>query len=1240
MNKLLYSLCLVVLCMGSAIAQSGEIQGKVVNEKNEGIPFANVAVYKDGVLTTGAQTDFDGKYSIPALEPGTYDVEASYLGLKQRVSGITVSSGIIFMKDIVLSETRLLEEVVIKYEAPLVDKGNTSTGSVVTKDEIQKIATRNVSSIAATTEGVYQSDEGDNNLSIKGSRSDATEYVIDGVRVSGSLKLPQDAIEQLEVITGGVDPKYGDATGGFISITTRGPAKEYNGSVELASSQFLDAYNYNLASLFLTGPIITKYKNTDSSQAKLGFYIAAEYEYELDRDPSAIGIYQVKDDVMNNLIANPLRPSVTGLGFNKNSEFVTMDDLEQGDAKLNTDSRGVAVSTKLDYKFSQNTNLQLGLSYRNFHGYEYQRNFALFNSENNPVVNQDTYRGYLRFTQRFPEKMSEGEDNSIIGNAYYSIQLDYTKYYGTRQDADHGENPFAYGYIGQFNTYREPIYFYGTDAVTNLSGWYLAGYLDTLVEFTPGESNPELATYTTQFYEGSALPPASLFDIQLGGGLLNGETASLFLATYSMWWNNGVPWFGYSTQNDDQYSLNFGAALDLKNPNSKNVSKHSIEFGFEFQQRIERFYGINPIGLWTIGRQLANRHILTLDTDNPILIIDGQQYTYDEYLSTPGLEFGEFDTIYYDRLFLADDQSYFDQQLRSKLNELGYNVSDLDYINIDNLPLDVFSLDLFSADELLNQGSSLVGYNGYDYLGNLNSSTPSFNDFFTQKDENGIYTRPIDAFRPVYTAGYIQDRFNFNDIVFRVGVRVDRYDANRKVLKDKYSLYDVYSTSEVDGTLNPNGQHPGNIGSDYVVYVDDFNSPNPNIVGYRNEDTWYNSDGEEVSDPNVIALGSATGTITPYVIDPDADIKDESFDPNSSFEDYTPQISVMPRVAFSFPISKERNHEALFFAHYDILTQRPPAGTSATPADYYFFLETAGARLDNPDLKPEKTIDYQVGFQQQLTESTVIQISAFYKELRDMIQVINVPYAYPLSYTTFGNIDFGTVKGLTVSYDIARRTKNIKLSTSYTLQFADGTGSNATSQVNLVGAGQPNLRTIIPLSFDSRHSLKVVMDYRFDDPMGGQPKWLNDVGLNVTFNARSGEPYTRQANATPTAQFGVQTRSSLEGDINGSRLPWHYRTDIKLDKSFGFNVGKADRPVNMNVYIWVQNLFDNENVMGVYAYTGNALDDGYLTSADGAEYTQDQIDPQSFYDLYTIKMMNPDNYSIPRRTRLGVSFDF
>lgn len=1244
MNKIFYALVVLLTSLSFSYAQSGEIQGKVLDDKGEGIPFASVAAYKNGILETGAQTDFDGKYSISGLTPGTYDIEASYQGTKFKITNVLVSSGIVFLQDITLAANKVLETVEIKYEAPLVDKGNTSTGGVVTKEDIQKIATRNVTSIAATKEGVYQSDEG-GGLSIKGSRGDATEYIIDGVRVSGSLKLPQDAIEQLEVITGGVDPKYGDATGGFVALTTRGPSKEYNGSVELGTSYFLDPYGYGLGSIFLTGPIITKNKGTDSASAKLGFFIAAELELEKDPDPaspSAIN-YLVNDDKLEEITNNPLVPSISGQGFNRAADFITFDDLEESKIKPNSANRGLAIQTKFDYKLTKNTNLTLGASFRNFFAHEYNRNFALFNSDNNPINTQNTYRGYLRFTQRFPEKRSEnGESESLIGNAYYSIQVDYTKFLAHREDEDHGTNPFEYGYIGQFETYREPVYFYGQDPITGLNSYYLAGYLDTLVEFTPGNENPELTNYTQSYYDLTSIDPASIFDIQLGGGLLNGDASLLANSTYTLWWNNGVPWFNYSKTNDDQIGLNFGAALDLKSARkSANISKHSIEFGFEFQQRIERFYGIGPIGLWTIARQLTNSHILTLDTDNPILVIDGQEYTYEEYLAS-GLSFSADDTIFYNRLYLEGEQSYFDKQLRERLNEMGMNVGDLDFINIDNLPLDVFSLDLFSADEILNSGNALAVYNGFDYLGNIGSDDASFNDFFTEKDENGNYTRPIAPFRPVYTAGYVQDRFNFNDIIFRVGVRVDRYDANRTVMKDKYSLYDTYSVSETDGSLNPNGSHPGNIGGDYVVYVDDFNSASPTILGYRNEDTWYNSDGEEVSDPNVIAFSTASGVISPYIVNPDADIQSENFDPSSSFQDYKPQISVMPRVAFSFPISKEQDREALFFAHYDILTQRPPTGTSATPYDYYFFQQNVNNVFDNPDLKPEKTVDYQIGFQQQLNESSVIKISAFYKELRDNIQIISVPFAYPVTYTTFGNIDFGTVKGLTFSYDIARRTSNLKLSTSYTLQFADGTGSSATSQLNLVGTGQPNLRTIIPLNIDSRHNFKVVMDYRFDDPKAGQPKWLNFVGLNATVNARSGEPFTRQGNPTPTAQFGVATRSTLEGQINGSRLPWSFRTDVKLDKSWALQVGNEtkERSINLNAYLWVQNLFNNENIIGVYGYTGNALDDGYLASAEGQQIISAQVDPQAFTDLYTIKMANPDNYSIPRRIRIGIGIDF
>jgi hypothetical protein len=68
--------------------------------------------------------------------------------------------------------------------------------------------------------------------------------------------------------------------------------------------------------------------------------------------------------------------------------------------------------------------------------------------------------------------------------------------------------------------------------------------------------------------------------------------------------------------------------------------------------------------------------------------------------------------------------------------------------------------------------------------------------------------------------------------------------------------------------------------------------------------------------------------------------------------------------------------------------------------------------------------------------------------------------------------DFGTVKGLSLIYDL-RRTGNVRMLANYTLQFADGTGSGATSNVELTDTEQPNVRFIVPLDYDTRHAFTV-----------------------------------------------------------------------------------------------------------------------------------------------------------------------
>ena len=169
----------------------------------------------------------------------------------------------------------------------------------------------------------------------------------------------------------------------------------------------------------------------------------------------------------------------------------------------------------------------------NYYSFNYNR--SLMNAEEgNSYFNENTYRGFVRFTQRFASNSGSADKTaSVFQNAYYSIQADYSKFYRTNKDKTLGEDPFAYGYVGKFETFRQPIYTFGQDSVSGLTGWLLAGYQDTLVTYQAGTQQPLLSNYTTQYYDLVGDNPDgnynSLFDILNGGGMLNGILPTLSL---------------------------------------------------------------------------------------------------------------------------------------------------------------------------------------------------------------------------------------------------------------------------------------------------------------------------------------------------------------------------------------------------------------------------------------------------------------------------------------------------------------------------------------------------------------------------------------------------------------------------------------------------------------------------------------------------------------------------------------
>ena len=1140
------------------------LKGKITEEGNDRpVGFSNVAIYKDGILLTGTFTDDLGNYNFPDIDPGVYDVEASFTGFQtKKVSGVQVLAGKVTTVDIAIGTDGgvLLETVEVVYEPPLIEQDNTTSGTIVTGETIKNLPTRNINSIVALSAGTSSADDG-GAITVRGARSDGTLYIVDGIPVRGAL-IPESEIEQLQVITGGLEAQYGDATGGIISITTKGPSNQFTGRVDVESSQLTDPYNWNLYGFNFSGPIL---KNKNTGRSILGFRLSGRYQDRLDDDPSAVPIYRINDESLAALEANPILPD--GSSFLPAADFYNNDNVNAQETRPFENSSLIDLNTKIDARLSNAIDLAFTGAYRESENqFAPSRGWYVYNSHNNPIANSSTLRGNFRFRHRLGGGLlpSAGSTRSkgLIQNASYTLQFGYEKVESDDTDQRHGFNYFDYGHVGNFDIEWVPTFAFEFDPESQQVVLNHTDYRQVLRGYENGTSNPVLANYNNAMNLATGEPlNGDIGDFIITGGgndnnLLargqfvapNGQISSIFNNSWGFHTNVGTVYNRASFSQNEIYTFNGKMNFDLV-PGGSDKGRHNIQLGIFYEQRIGRSHTVFPRSLWDVARQQVNNHIQGIEEGAATVGSINIEGIGDVDLKEVSIETGE-------------DNRFF----RAIRDELGVPLNQ--YVNVDGLDPSQLRLDMFSAKELNDQ--NLISYIGTDYLGNPFDGT--FDDFFTATDADGVRTFPVAPNRPIYTAAYIQDKFTFDDIIFRLGVRIDRYDANTKVLKDPFSLYEIMGAEEYH--TNFGGDRPGNIGDDFAVYLNDGGT---DVQAYRDGEQWYEANGTPVND--AIEIFSGNLVFPKYkdqrVEDNPNFIKSRDFDPNVSFEDYEAQVNIMPRLAFSFPISEEAN----FFAHYDILVQRPASNTLATARDYFYFTDFPGITKNNPDLRPSRTIDYEVGFQQKLSETSKLKLSAYYRELRDMIQ-FRTYFPVPIigQYTTYDNQDFGTVKGFSFEYEL-RRTSNISLLANYTLQFADGTGSGSNSQRGLTSRG--NLRNLFPLTFDERHRVNVNMDFRYragrfyNGPTLNGIELLSNFGVNVQTVAVSGRPYT--ATLTPLELGGAQ----IAGALNGARKPWTFATNLRVDKAFTL----TDK-LGLNVYCRISNLFDRRNVINVYSATG------------------------------------------------------
>ncbi len=336
-----------------------------------------------------------------------------------------------------------------------------------------------------------------------------------------------------------------------------------------------------------------------------------------------------------------------------------------------------------------------------------------------------------------------------------------------------------------------------------------------------------------------------------------------------------------------------------------------------------------------------------------------------------------------------------------------------------------------------------------------------------------------------------------------------------------------------------------------------------------------------------------------------ADLKNPTKNPNypgsDQFVDAKAKYQISPRIGASFPISDK----GIIRFSYGHFFQIPSFQNLYQNPD---FIVRPGASLSsvmgNPDLKPQKTVMYEIGLQQVLFPDVVLNFSMYYRDIRNLLGMEIVNTYEGFKYARFINRDYGNVRGFIVTLE--KRFSNwVGAKVDYTYQIAEGNASDPYAVFNNNQTQPPveESKKVVPLDWDQRSTLNLSLNF-------GQP---GDWTVGFVFQYGSGWPYTEDSKVSKGVRFE-----------NGGIKPQTYNLDLRADKVF--EIGG----IKINTFLLVYNLLDIKNENGVYATTGRANVDL------NAQYNGDIIGINTL-DEY---INNPAMYSTPREIRLGFGFGF
>ena len=244
------------------------ISGRVTDMKGDLVYDTKItATNLDNGITRKTTTDREGRYRIPELLPGRYEIVIQRQGFQLQVHrGIELTVGREAVIDVTLNLGEIQEKVVIEGDASQVETTTSALGYLVNRRQLEllplngrdvlQLATlqSGVTSTSAITFGQSELGGGATRLSINGGRIDFNAYYLDGTETAdafgyspgglGGGFLGVDALREFQVLTSSYSAEFGHGGGAIINAVTKSGTNDIHGTAfEFLRNSALDARN-------------------------------------------------------------------------------------------------------------------------------------------------------------------------------------------------------------------------------------------------------------------------------------------------------------------------------------------------------------------------------------------------------------------------------------------------------------------------------------------------------------------------------------------------------------------------------------------------------------------------------------------------------------------------------------------------------------------------------------------------------------------------------------------------------------------------------------------------------------------------------------------------------------------------------------------------------------------------------------------------------------------------------------